>query len=97
MATGWEAAVNPAGFARAVAEILGKEMAVAQTAEVKPDCVCLACHTHLLIEGLAACEDCDTPICPACGKHGQITPFGTWNVPPILAASVRASVGGKPN
>lgn len=61
------------------------------------DCVCLACRTHLIATLLTACGECSTFVCPACGTHGKIIPFGAYVVPPAQAASVRASVWGRPN
>ncbi len=61
------------------------------------DCVCLVCRTHLLSALLVPCQECATYVCPACGTHGKVVPFGTYDVPPGAVNSVRSSVWGRPN
>lgn len=53
---------------------------------------CLVCRTHHDVRALARCEEF---VCPACGAHGHVAPFGVWAVPPAMAAHVRATVWGR--
>ncbi len=61
------------------------------------DCACLVCRTKLIAAVLSPCADCQTFVCPVCGTHGKVVPFGEWAVPLSAVASVRASVWGRPN
>ena len=63
-------------------------------------CVCLICRAHFVLSRMTAvvCEDCEELICPFCHCHSINAADGaTVNVPPAVAASVRASVWGRGN
>jgi predicted RNA-binding Zn-ribbon protein involved in translation (DUF1610 family) len=62
-------------------------------------CVCITCRSRFRANEVVNCPDCGDLRCPRCGMHGGMYTIEArpYNVPPYLAASVRASVWGRAN